>query len=103
MSREVFRLRYQWPAREPGEPEVGYPGGDLIEGEWNPPVTRHLWSKSAVKDKVYRVLHPRDPVMKEPGRIVSIERAAVSDWSPASDLMDYVATVAGEPLEEETA
>ena len=88
----VFRLRYQNPRRDPGDPETGYPGGEVIrddndESEFNEPVTRYFWRKDSLKKKVWRIHNPDPDTGFEdcPGRVVSIEVAEVSDWKPVDE------------------
>lgn len=69
----VYRLRYQWPARdEDGEPIEDAQG----RTEWGAVSVRYYWTRAGLEAKLRRILDP--PRGGAPARVRSIEVARVS-------------------------
>lgn len=76
LQRVVYRLRYQWPARdEDGEPITDAKG----ETEWGAEVVRYYWTRAGLEGKLSRLLDPPADY-GAPGRVLSIEVAHVSQF-----------------------
>jgi hypothetical protein len=73
LPTRLYRLRYQVPEREAAEPDVGYPGGSIIEGEWYEVTPRYYVTAAGLRKKIASV-------ESHGGRVLSIEQATL-DWT----------------------
>lgn len=94
----AFRLEYEVPRVDPGEPEVGYLGGDPVEDENGEIEFTHrvtyLWSRGSLDRKLRWLANWSNAMQldwEQPvaGRVLSIEFSGVV-WETAFDSPERV-------------